>query len=65
MKKNILSIIIIVLLIGNLAFSAWLKCSMDTANAALATQQKEFQTEIKGTLAVQDAMLDRLMHPGR
>ena len=64
MKKNVLMIVIIILLAANLAFTGWVKWTADKTAARLANEQQTFATEIKNTLTVQDAMLDRLMHPG-
>ena len=64
MKKNALMIAIIVLLAANLAFTGWVKYSFNKTAARIEATQQTFATDMKNTLAVQDAMLDRLMHPG-
>ncbi len=64
MKNNLLIIILIILLIANIAFTGWVKWTADKTAARLADEQQTFATDIKNNLAVQDAMLNRLMHPG-
>lgn len=64
MKNNALMIVIILLLAANLAFTGWVKYSFDKTAARLEAKQQTFMTDMKNTLTVQDAMLDRLMHPG-
>ena len=64
MKNNALMIVIIVLLAANLAFTGWVIYSFDKTAARLEAKQQNFMTDMKNTLTVQDAMLDRLMHPG-
>jgi len=62
--KNLLLIILIILTVADLAFTGWVKYSVDKTAARLADEQQTFAADVKQTLTVQDAMLDRLMHPG-
>lgn len=64
MKNNLLMIILIILLIADIAFTGWVKWTTDKTAARLADEQQTFAADVKQTLTVQDAMLNRLMHPG-